>query len=69
MDLRELDAFVSRVLNKTKEEANPLREAILSGNMDLESYKNTTGQLVGLEIACNILMEEAKAHMKETLDD
>ena len=69
LDHKDLEAFVTKVLNAVKEETEPTRQHILEGAIDeIGEYKREIGFLQGAEIVCAILMEVGRTHIKETLD-
>ena len=69
MNQNDLDTFTSRILNKLKEESEGTRKFILAGDLSIESYRKQTGFLEGLEMACQMLIEENRKFMKEMLND
>ncbi len=69
MNQNDLDAFVTRIINELKMEMEPIRQSVLNDDLDLDVYRKESGVLLGVEIACQKLIDHARKFMREALDD
>ena len=68
IDKRSLDLFVTKVVNRCKEDTENIRQQILFGDLTLEDYRREAGILQGTELAMQVLMEEAKELIRREMD-
>jgi len=69
MDIRTIDQLVAKVINHLKEDTEVTRVHIVEGDLDIEQYRKETGVLLGVELAMQVLIDEAEKLRKSEIDD
>lgn len=63
--LNFIDVLVTETINKFRDERNVLLEQVAQGDLDLDDYRRNCGVMFGLQLAEDILRNEAIKQYKE----